>query len=132
MSIVDQINAIVADQTISAQERSRIIGALRSGHLAEKISEIPLPRVFVRGQFTVVLTRLELHGIALYTWLYVTRAGKEIKLSYPIIIVRPPLLVADPLGTIVLGTPPNQQAYRLDPVEAYVNVIASVIKSALG
>lgn len=131
MSVIDQIQDILDDGTITPEERKRVIGRLRAFYMKVAVEDLPLPRVFIRGQFTVVLTKLEQHGISLHVWLYVTRRAQEIKINYPIIIVRPPLLVSDPAGDIIRGEPPNTQTFRFDPREAFQNVITDVILASL-
>lgn len=123
--ILDAVQAILADDTISFAEKRRLVRIARARGMRDAISAagpLPLDWSFVRNTVTwgVTLTELQWNQGDVFLWLTVTRNGKAIAINNPVIVRNPPCQTATVASGVVVPT--------YDPVTAIRQVVASSLR----
>lgn len=118
MGVYEDIQAVLADEELTAREKRDAILDLRAEAYRQLAAHLPISRDTPWG--TVTITGVSRDGRV------VVIDGTGGGVSWPIRVHGAPVLVPDPAGTIIRG----DRTYRVDPLRALRDVVADTVVKA--
>jgi len=139
MGVLEDIQAAVADGTLTDDQRRRLIRRLRAQEWERLQAALPIERTFGRGNRSVTVTIASIgrdEGMVVLGGfddrdLHWNTDGGRVEF-WPVQVANPPLLVADPAGPIARTDSDGTTFWRLDVAEAlrltFVDVLADCVR----
>lgn len=130
MALRDDIEAIRADESLTANQKLAAIARTRANGVVAAVRKGNFPFTFTRGRFEVEITSAGKWGNdGVEVFLNVKRDGKELNVDPHHVIINPPILFPDEDGDVeITDTQGKVRRYREDPLACILEALIDAVR----